>query len=46
MNELVKGSLSNYMDEWEWLRTIRHERLRVRHSEQDDTQPGRANEEG
>ncbi len=36
MSELVREALRNYMEEREWLRTIRYERLRARHAEQDD----------
>ena len=41
MSELIREALRNYMEEREWLRTIRHERLRARHAEQDDSQQGR-----
>ena len=37
MSELIREALRNYMDEREWLRTIRYERLRARHSEQEDS---------
>ena len=38
MSELIREALRNYMDEREWLRTIRYERLRARHAEQEDSQ--------
>ena len=36
MSELIREALRNYMEEREWLRTIRYERLRARHAEQED----------
>ena len=41
MSELIREALRNYMEEREWLRTIRYGRLRARHAEQDDSQQGR-----
>ena len=38
MSELIREALRNYMEEREWLRTIRYERLRTRHAEQEDSQ--------
>ena len=38
MREVIREALRNYMEEREWLRTIRYERLRARHNEQDDSQ--------
>lgn len=35
MSELIREALRNYMEEREWLRTIRYERLRTRQAEQD-----------
>ena len=32
MSELIREALRNYMEEREWLRTIRYERLRSRHA--------------
>ena len=40
MSELIREALRNYMEEREWLRTIRYERLRARHAEQEDSQQG------
>ena len=37
MSELIREAFRNYMEEREWLRTIRYERLRARHAEQDDS---------
>ena len=37
MSELIREALRNYMEEREWLRTIRFERLRARHAEQQDS---------
>ena len=37
MSELIREALRNYMEEREWLRTIRYERLRARHAEQEDS---------
>ena len=38
MSELIREALRNYMEEREWLRTIRYERLRARHAEQEGSQ--------
>ena len=38
MSELIREALRNYMEEREWLRTIRYERLRVRHADQEEPQ--------
>ncbi|MDE3268436.1 MAG: ribbon-helix-helix domain-containing protein [Chloroflexota bacterium] len=38
MSELIREALRNYMEEREWLRTIRYEKLRARHAEQEDSQ--------
>ena len=38
MSELIREALRNYMEEREWLRAIRYERLRTRHAEQEDSQ--------
>ena len=37
MSALIREALRNYMEEREWLRTIRYERLRARHAEQNDS---------
>ena len=37
MSELIREALRNYMEEREWLRTIRYERLRARYAEQEDS---------
>ena len=37
MSELIRDALRNYIEEREWLRTIRYERLLARHAEQEDT---------
>ena len=39
MSELIREALRNYMEEREWLRTIRYERLSSRQAEQEE--PGR-----
>ena len=39
MSELIREALRNYMEEREWLKTIRYERLRARHAQQDGS-PG------
>ena len=36
MSELIREALRNYMEEREWLRTIRHERLKEREQERED----------
>ena len=33
MSELIREALRNYVEEQEWLRTIRYERLHARHAE-------------
>ena len=38
MSELIREALRNYMEERDWLRTIRYERLCARHAEQEDSQ--------
>ena len=37
MSELIREALRNYMEEREWLRTIRYERLRKRDAKQEET---------
>ena len=37
MSELIREALRNYMEEREWIRRIRYERLRARHAEQEDS---------
>ena len=37
MSELIREALRNYMEESKWLKTIRYERLRARHAEQEDS---------
>ena len=36
MSELIREALRNYMEEREWLRDIRYERLRKREEEQNE----------
>ena len=36
MSELIREALRNYMEEREWLRTIRYERLKEREEERED----------
>ena len=36
MSELIREALRNYMEEREWLRTIRYERLKEREVEPED----------
>ena len=36
MSELIREALRNYMQEREWLRAVRYERLRERDKEQED----------
>ena len=36
MSELIREALRNYMEEREWLRTIRNERLQQREKERED----------
>ena len=37
MSELIREALRTYMEEREWLRSIRYERLRARHAEHEDS---------
>ena len=37
MSELIREALRNYMEEREWLRMIRYERLEEREKEREDT---------
>ena len=37
MSELIREALRNYMEEREWLRNIRYEKLRARHAEHEDS---------
>lgn len=37
MSELIREALKNYMEEREWLRTIRYERLKAREQEREET---------
>ena len=36
MSELIREALRNYMEEREWLRTIRYQRLKEREQERED----------
>ena len=36
MSELIREALRNYMEERQWLRTVRYERLRARQAQQGD----------
>ena len=36
MSELIREALRNYIEEREWLRTIRYERLKDREKERDE----------
>ena len=36
MSGLIREAIRNYMEEREWLWTIRYERLRARYAEQED----------
>ena len=36
MSELIREALKNYMEEREWLTTIRYERLKEREAERED----------
>ena len=36
MSELIREALRNYMEEREWLRTLRYERLRDNEAERED----------
>ena len=36
MSELIREALRNYMEEREWLRTIRYERIKEREAEQEN----------
>ena len=38
MSELIREALGNYMEERQWLRTVRYERLRARQAQQEDSQ--------
>lgn len=42
MSELIREALRNYMEEREWLRTMRRERLRSRHAEQEGSDSRRS----
>ena len=37
MSELIREALRNYIEEREWLRTIRYERLKAREKEREET---------
>ena len=37
MSELIREALRNYMEEREWLKAIRHERLRDREAQEEGT---------
>ena len=37
MSELVREALRNYMEEREWMRTIRYERLKARQTRREDS---------
>ena len=37
MSEFIREALRNYMEEREWLRTIRYKWLRARHAKQEDS---------
>ena len=37
MSELIREALRNYMEERQWLRTVRQERLRERQTEREGT---------
>ena len=37
MSELIREALRNYVEEREWLRTIRYERLRARQTDTKDS---------
>ena len=37
MSELIREALRNYMEEREWLRTIRYERLKEREEEREES---------
>ena len=37
MSELIREALRNYMEERQWLRTVRHERLREREARKEET---------
>ena len=37
VSELIREAIRLYMEEREWLRTIRYERLRAHHVEQEDS---------
>ena len=38
MSELIRAALCNYMEERQWLRTVRYERVRARQAQQEDSQ--------
>ena len=40
MSELIRQALRNYMEEREWIRTMRHDRLKAREGEQEDSNRG------
>ena len=42
MSELIREALRNYIEEREWLRTARHERLRKREARQKETKEGKS----
>ena len=44
MSELVREALRNYMEEREWRRTVRYERLRTRQDEREHAEGGRTDE--
>ena len=37
MSELIREALRNYIEEREWLRTVRYERLKAREEEREET---------
>ena len=41
MSELLREALRNYMEEREWMRTIRYERLKASEAEQEGRTPPR-----
>ena len=41
MSELIREALKKYMEEREWLRIIRHERLKEREAKQEKMRRGR-----
>ena len=44
LSDLIREALRSYMDESEWLRDARRERVLARHAERQKTQEGEANE--